>query len=1105
MTTLDYRGIDEIYSRLAGVWTRRWTIRLLSAAAAVGTSVLAGLLLAGLSLGYWRNQPPSWLRWTVLLAGCGAVGLAVFWYLLRSILWRQNPAQNARFIESNLPQLRNDLINSVLLACDDEQVSDEMVELAIRESLNRSRREDLKRSASFKPLRRWGLALAVATVAMAALCVFQGGAMAAGIRAALFPVEFVPRVNDLGLVRLQPGDTTIYAGEPLTIMVQVENPTGRRLDGYVEIAGAGDPMPMLASDSYSTFTLHLKRVDESFRYAVHAGSSAWPVHRKYFTVHVMKRVGVEGLDIKYDYPAYTKLPSRTEVNADGKISAVAGSRATVTLRLSSPTASAWLELAGTSAIRMDPAGGDTEFSASIPVDKDGKYRIVLKDSRGRTLQRLPRGNGGADVYSLSGRSRIEGFYLIEAKPDRPPKIRFTFPDDDTDAPPGGSQKVRLEMSDGFALTTARLFMGAKGQALQEVHQFQVAGKTGGQFEYEFDLKGYTEGNEIYYYASATDNRVLPGVAGPQTSTSKRFKITVIDRQRLSQRKDRLYEQLRRRLMAILQLQLPQRVNTDICRKLGDLKRIATIGETIRAGQAEILASLVDLNENFPFEPAWAQIHQVVAMLARNEAPLATAQARVLARLKALSRRDEACRVLADTQERIIDTIETLLAILPSMHKKASEKKAAREGGDIPPESREKLTRLKENLEKFIADQRKIIKAAERLTKTPVDNFTAEDEKLLKELLSVQDKWEKFLNEQFTDFSKMAQQDFSNPVLLKELISVKNDVTMAKDALSKKAMEIATAVEDNGIENAKTLTANIEKWLPDEPDRKKWSMEDPAGGQENIEQPELPKELEDLVGDLLEEEEDLFDEIDDVTGKYTISGDKGIGWDAMDGPISNMNAQGVTGNQLPNTNEMGGRSGEGRQGKSTGEFVEDKAVGKGGRRTPTRLTPEPFSKGQVDDKSPEPAGGATGGGKTSGAGGEGLEGPVPPSLARELQRLAGKQAALVNKAEKLRNRYKATDYRNFQLNRVVTLMSRIRKDLEDHKYQNVLRARNTTLEGIRKTHLLLTGKVHVEVDTSSSMPKYIRDDISDAMNGNLPAEYADVLREYYRRLSEQDGK
>ena len=75
---------------------------------------------------------------------------------------------------------------------------------------------------------------------------------------------------------------------------------------------------------------------------------------------------------------------------------------------------------------------------------------------------------------------------------------------------------------------------------------------------------------------------------------------------------------------------------------------------------------------------------------------------------------------------------------------------------------------------------------------------------------------------------------------------------------------------------------------------------------------------------------------------------------------NCCSAGVTGNVLPNNNEMGGRSGEGRSGRSQGEFVGDNAVGKGGRNTPTRLDPTPFQQGQVNDTSKDPVGGATGG-------------------------------------------------------------------------------------------------------------------------------------------------
>ena len=148
-----------------------------------------------------------------------------------------------------------------------------------------------------------------------------------------------------------------------------------------------------------------------------------------------------------------------------------------------------------------------------------------------------------------------------------------------------------------------------------------------------------------------------------------------------------------------------------------------------------------------------------------------------------------------------------------------------------------------------------------------------------------------------------------------------------------------------------MKTNIEKWLPDTPDREKWSQEESLTDKDK-EAPmaELPGELEDLIGDLMEEEEDLFDEMEDVSSSAADSLDKGAGWDAMDGPISNMSAKGVTGNRLPNTSEIGGRSGEGRQGKSSGEFVGDEAVGKGGRKTPSRLTPDPYR--QRPDQGPQ---------------------------------------------------------------------------------------------------------------------------------------------------------
>src|SRR6185369_17243222 len=117
----------------------------------------------------------------------------------------------------------------------------------------------------------------------------------------------------------------------------------------------------------------------------------------------------------------------------------------------------------------------------------------------------------------------------------------------------------------------------------------------------------------------------------------------------------------------------------------------------------------------------------------------------------------------------------------------------------------------------------------------------------------------------------------------------------KDALKQKAAELAVPAEEAGLELASQLQSNLEKWLMDTPDRTAWKMEDPEGGKTDVPMAELPKELEDMIGDLMEEQEDLFDEMEDANANYADSLDKGAGWDAADGPIANMSAKGVTGN------------------------------------------------------------------------------------------------------------------------------------------------------------------------------------------------------------------
>lgn len=517
-------------------------------------------------------------------------------------------------------------------------------------------------------------------------------------------------------------------------------------------------------------------------------------------------------------------------------------------------------------------------------------------------------------------------------------------------------------------------------------------------------------------------------------------------------------------------------------------------------QAEISSSLAEIARKMDAEnPAEQRLRAVLHALASTESARALEAMQTLARSTDPAERERAAVLLRSSQDRIIEIIEKILGIVTSL-KTAAEPLKEERGSDLSDLEKEKFRELADKLKEFLEQQKKVVDGTTSLAKLPVDDFTPQEEEQLKQLAAAEDQLSRFLKDTHSDLSKMAEQDFSNPALLRELVEIYTEVEMARDALQKKTVELAVPHEEAGVELAENMLSNIERWLMDTPDRIRWQMEEPLADYE-IPMAELPEQLQDIVGQLMEQEEDLMEDIEDATSGWADSIDKGAGWTAMDGPISNWSARGVTGNMLPNTSEISGRSGEGRTGKSAGEFVEDTAVGKGGRRTPTRLTPDAFQKGVVDDRSPEPAGGATGGGKISGAGAEGLEGPVPQQLQQRLRALAGRQAELRNKAERVEVMFRNFSYPTEPISQTVRRMKDMEAALARGDVAQIARTRNVLLRDIQDAHAFLAGEVRINRDRSVGLPPELQEEIMDAAGEPSPGAYDDLLRAYFQVLAQ----
>jgi hypothetical protein len=1090
MTTLtDYRAYYEVQARVDLVRGRMRALRLTQGVLAFVAILCGAVLVATVLQGFLRFGPMG--RLTILVAGAATVAIA-FWYsIIAPLRFEPNEKEAARFIETRLQELGNSLINTILLAEHADEWSGPMVGRAIGEAAAAARPVDLMRALSADRVRQWGMAAAVSTTLLAAFVLLAWPRFRSAALQVLSPMDrTIASVGAARIIAVRPGNAEWTRGEPLDIEVAIADPKGRLYDGTVFIAEDSGAPPVEApllrgADRPDRFTYRVAQVLQPFTYRASVGGT----ESKTFRIALRQAPLIRQIDVRYVYPEYTGLEPQTVTNNGGEVRCLVGTDVEMTIQVSAPVETASLVFASGPVLKCLPSKDGLQAAGRFTVLADDTYQIRLQ---GETP------NGAAVVYR------------IVALPDDPPLITFTFPRGDIVAGLGETVKMSLKAADKYGLGSVQVLVQGDADAapavLKEWRQFADPKEAMLDHALVLAADRYRLGQTATCWAAATDRRTYQGGKTPREpnrAETPKFKILIQDRKKAAEEKLQELSRLFDRLREILKAQEQARTMTSAVLSSKPLQEVRTVGAALALAQRTVRDATVALTNQVAFDESSLPIKETLLVLAANEMASALVKASALADLKDPARLDQAPemgKALAADQDAIIQVLRRILDILPKLADAVREDLASVPVSDLPPEALAKLKDLRDRLKEFTEEQKKVIEASKDLAKKPVDDFQDTDQRKLEALKAIEDQWDKFLTEKIADFSKVPDLDASNPSLVKELIEVKTDVEMASDALSKKAMDVVVPLEELGMEAAEEIVENLERWLPDTPDREKWQQEEATGDAE-IPHAQLPEQMEDLVGDLLEQEEDLFEEIEDVTSGAGDSADKGAGWDAMDGPISNYSAKGVTGNRLPNTSEVGGRSGEGRTGKSSGEFVEEEAAGKGGRRTPTRLSPDAFSKGEVKDSSPEAPTGATGGGKISGAGSEGLEGPVPAEVQRRMGSLAGKQAQLRNKAEGVKAGLEVKNYQAFALEEAINGMRRVQRDLLAGRYSNALRQRDIVLDNLKSSKMLLGGEVRIRRDSSASLPNEVQDEVLDALEKPMPRGYEEFLKRYYERLSE----
>lgn len=1110
---------ESVLERLDAARQKWWVVSLLT------TAVLAFCVSLGALLGFMLAD--SLLQLPQAALGC----LLAVWLLLTSAILfgvgrrllrgERSLEATARRVETEFPELGSSLINIVQLSEDVKNVDRGFCQAAIHQAAEQIGGTAFDRAPTRETRWRRFLYCMQTPRDLVESCVLLALLLVAAVvcermipnwhsawSRLMAPWHFVPSVGSVEIVRVTPGDIDVLAGQSVTIEAEIRNADHLPHKALLLVTSDGEsqpPLTMTADDRFEHYRLTVPSVLKPIVYRLEIGDSQTPIYR----VGVREKPVVESVEAVFHYPAYLKRKSETVEQKGLDLEAPQYTRAELRLRVSTPVAKGDIDLDGARYVGRVEQDGNLVV-ATLPLLKNGSYSVRLTNDAGHT---------DPDV-------RVN---RIAVQRDMPPVVELVKPGRQCTAAPTGTTPVSIRVGDDHGVSRLRLEM--KIQASQPENAASDEGPSAVDAESVILVKQWTDfedgspatavqnhtlelpdrvrpGQTVLVRAVAWDNRLVTNSGldlGPQETASGWHAIKIVAEEVKSAASLEQVEQLRTAICRILEKQLRAKAATAAWLKVADSKQDVAGVAGVRNQQIDIQKTSADLAYSIgdSDQKERRAIRRALNALALGDMLQAVVHSEELMKSDSAEARSKPAGELTASQDHIVEALRAMLDAARQAQADVLAEMKKRPGADLPEETKQKLEDMRAKLDKFLEQQKKVIEATENLAKTPVEDFTEQQEEALKGLAAAEDDWAKFLKDLHSDMSKLPEQDLANSSMAKELIEIQVELKMAEDELLKKSADIAVPIEQLGAEMAEEIKTNIEKWLYEKPDRLKWSQEEPLTDQfKEAPMAELPGELEDMIGELADQEEDLFDEMEDVTSSWADSPDKGAGWDAMDGPISTMSAKGVTGNALPNKSEIGGRSGEGRQGKSSGEFVGDEAVGKGGRKTPSRLTADPYVKGQIKDHSKQAAGGATGGGKESGKGGEGLEGPAPGSPGqREAVRLANKQAALRNKAESIDLQFQVSKFHHTDLKKLIDVMAQVERDLKAGRYQNALRQRRTLAAGLGNVKQYIEGKFEVRQDTTTSLPAQIQKEILGSMRDPSPAGWEEMNRRYFERLSD----
>ncbi|MBM4346566.1 MAG: DUF4175 domain-containing protein, partial [Deltaproteobacteria bacterium] len=552
---------------------------------------------------------------------------------LWKIFSRPSMVQIARRLEERFPQLKDDVINSLLLYDEMErglgpgQVSEGLIKAQLKKTKEEVWQIQPAQVVNLKGALNHFRLLIPLIITFSLVLTFDPQFLDRSFQLFAHPLSTLPLRETF--ISIEPRGAIVSRGTPIEIKAKATGTIPDKLMLSISPEGRQPIHQSMEPEGKKKFSYRIVSTQSSFQYQAYSNRGASSIYK----IQVVDPPEVGKVRLILIPPDYTGLPQ--EIKEEGHIEALKGTVVNLEARTTKGVIEGKLILNKESEIPLQVKG--ERLLGSLLVFYPGTYSIKVKDD-----------------FGFDNPNPVH--YQVRLIPDHYPEVEIISPAQDLEIAGDEVIPIQYTAKDDFGITTIRL-----GYQIGGVERFiNLRGSLSNRFfgpeTFKWDLSSLslTPGDRVLYRIEASDN---DSISGPKLGYSRTFHILVRDERAQTAKEGEEIEEIANRLLDLLADQLEGSRDQDNLRKGMDeiLKQVDQNLEQMRERPERfdfeaLKKNLSSLREKISSEPKERVTQEMerLALLAEEMAKRA--------RMKDL---EALAREIKNRQSRLIDQLHDL--------------------------------------------------------------------------------------------------------------------------------------------------------------------------------------------------------------------------------------------------------------------------------------------------------------------------------------------------------------------------------------------------------------------------------------------------------------